>query len=138
MRVLATAAFSFSVAVLTAVLMPETGWYVYAAAVLAVMAVAVLLFGRRRRWGRQAALIGFSAAAVQKDGGGGVWSLPFSAAAAGALSVADGLLSSAIGGSGSSPVRVGASRVLNIRTKVTTAVSSPSTTPTTVGHVPSE
>ena len=30
MRVLATAAFSFSVAVLTAVLMPETGWYVHA------------------------------------------------------------------------------------------------------------
>lgn len=45
MRVLATAAFSFSVAVLTAVLMPETGWYVYAAAALAVLAVAALLFG---------------------------------------------------------------------------------------------
>ena len=64
MRVLATAAFSFSVAVLTAVLMPETGWYVHAAAALAVTAVAALLFGRRRRWGRQAALIGFSAAAA--------------------------------------------------------------------------
>lgn len=62
MRVLATAAFSFSVAVLTAVLMPETGWYVYAAAALAVSAMAALLFGRRRRWGRRAALIGFSAA----------------------------------------------------------------------------
>ena len=64
MRVLATAAFSFSVAVLTAVLMPETGWYVHAAAALAVMAVAALLFGRRRRWSRRAALIGFSAAAA--------------------------------------------------------------------------
>ena len=62
MRVLATAAFSFSVAVLTAVLMPESGWYVYAAAALAVSAMAALLFGRRRRWGRRAALIGFSAA----------------------------------------------------------------------------
>ena len=64
MRVLATAAFSFSVAVLTVVLMPEIGWYVHAAAALAVMAVAALLFGRRRCWGRRAALIGFSAAAA--------------------------------------------------------------------------
>ena len=68
MRVLATAAFSFSVAVLTAVLMPESGWYVYAAAALAVSAMAALLFGRRRRWGRRAALIGFSAAVARKHG----------------------------------------------------------------------
>ena len=64
MRVLAMTAFSFAAAFLTASLLEETGWYLYAAAVLLVLAAAAFLLRKRWRSGRGLALLAISSAAA--------------------------------------------------------------------------
>lgn len=64
MRTLATVAFSFAAAVLTAALLPQRGWYLPAAGVLVLLFAAFLLLRKRWRQGKRAALMAASAAAA--------------------------------------------------------------------------
>ncbi len=64
MRVLAMTAFSFAAAFLTAALMEETGWYLYAAAALLVLAVIAFFLRRKGKLWSRMALLAVSAAAA--------------------------------------------------------------------------
>lgn len=57
MRVLATIAFSFAAGIFAAVLLPWSGWYLWAAAALAVCAVAAIAAKKRYPFCKRAAII---------------------------------------------------------------------------------
>ena len=63
MRTLATISFSFATVVLCAVLLPWSGWHLYAAAALAATAVAAFFLRNRRKGGVRMVLILSAAAA---------------------------------------------------------------------------
>ena len=57
MRVLATIAFSFAVGLFLILLLPWSGWYLWAAAGVGLPALVLRLWAKNRRWSRRGQLI---------------------------------------------------------------------------------
>ena len=57
MRVLATIAFSFAAGLFLILLLPWSGWYLWAAAGVGLSALVLRLWAKNRRWSRRGQLI---------------------------------------------------------------------------------
>lgn len=57
MRVLATMALSFAAGLFLVLVLPWSGWYLWAAAGICLLALTLCLWARRRRWFRRSQLI---------------------------------------------------------------------------------